>query len=185
MKKFVTENWSSMLTVLFLVVVGILLLVNPEFFAVTIIKIAGGLICALGIYDMIKYFRTDPAMAAKGSAFYSGTIMIAGGLFCVFKGEWFVRVFPILAVLYGMFQILLGFRKLQRTVDALRLRIRYWWLRGISAGVSLLFGIIIAMNPDMSLVGVWAFTGITMIIEGVFDAFALGFQYKNQKVIEG
>lgn len=178
MKQFVKENWSSMLTVVFLIVVGILLLVNPEYFAVTIIKIAGGLICALGLFDMIKYFRTDPAMAAKGSAFYSGAVMIAGGLFCLFKGDWFVRVFPILAVLYGVFQILLGFRKLQWTVDALRLRIRHWWLRGIGAAISLLFGIIIAMNPEMSLVGVWAFTGITMIIEGVFDAFALGFQYK-------
>ncbi|MBR2824595.1 MAG: DUF308 domain-containing protein [Clostridia bacterium] len=181
MLKVVRENWSSMLTILFLIVVGILLLVNPGFFAVTIIRIAGVLICALGIYDLVKYFRADPVVAAKGSGFYSGSLMIAGGVFCVLQGEWFVSVFPILAVLYGMLQILLGFRKLQRTVDALRLNLGFWWLRGISAAISLVFGLIIVMNPEMTMMGVWVFTGITMIVEGVFDAVALGLQIRNQK----
>ena len=120
--KYLKGNWSSILTALFLIVVGILLLVNPAAFAAIIIRIAGILLALLGIFDLIKYFRAKPEEAAKGSAFSSGTILISLGLFCTLSESWFVQVFPVLAVLYGVFQILLGYRKLQRTVDALRLK---------------------------------------------------------------
>ena len=73
--KFLKENWSSILTIIFLIVVGILLLVNPATFGVIIIKIVGVLLAALGVYDLIKYFRAKPEEAAKGTAFNSGAIL--------------------------------------------------------------------------------------------------------------
>ncbi|MBQ8095051.1 MAG: DUF308 domain-containing protein [Clostridia bacterium] len=177
--KFLKENWSAMLTALFLFVVGILLLVNPGLFAVVVIKVSGILLAIIGIVDVVKYFRASPEEAAKGSAFYSGAIMITAGMLCLFGGTWFVEVFPVLAVLYGVFQILLGFRKLQRTVDALRLKNELWWLKGISACMSLCFGFIITLIPGMTLMSIWIFTGITMIFEGVFDAVSIAMMYKK------
>ena len=85
--KFIKENWASLLTILFLVLVGILLLVDPGTFGVVIIKVAGILFTALGVYDLIKYFRAAPEDAAKGSGFYSGAIMITAGVFCLFSGN--------------------------------------------------------------------------------------------------
>ena len=170
--KFIKENWASLLTILFLVLVGILLLVDPGTFGVVIIKVAGILFTALGVYDLIKYFRADPEEAAKGSAFYSGMTMLSAGCFCFFGSGWFVSVFPVLAVLYGLFQILLGFRKAQRTVDDIRMKKPLWYLKAISAAISLLFGLIIVLNPGMTFMSIWVFTGITLIIEGIFDAVA-------------
>ena len=43
----------------------------------------------------------------------------------------------------------------------------------IGACISLLVGFIIAMNPQMTLINIWIFTGIALIIEGVFDAIAM------------
>lgn len=183
--KFLKENWTSILTILFMIVVGILLLVNPATFGVVIIKIVGVLLAVLGVYDLIKYFRAKPEEAAKGTAFYSGAILITVGLFCFFGSDWFVDVFPVLAVLYGLFQVLIGFRKLQRTVDALRMKQPMWYLKAISAGISLLFGFLIAFNPNMTMMSIWVFTGVTMIIEGVFDAVALGMQIKKQHSDKG
>lgn len=183
--KFLKENWSSILTIIFLIVVGILLLVNPATFGVIIIKIVGVLLAALGVYDLIKYFRAKPEEAAKGTAFNSGAILITVGLFCFFGSDWFVDVFPVLAVLYGLFQVLIGFRKLQQSVDALRMKQPMWYLKAISAGISLLFGFLIAFNPNMTMMSIWVFTGVTMIIEGVFDAVALGMQIKNQHSEKG
>ena len=100
---------------------------------------------------------------------------------CLFSGNRFKEAFPLLVVLYGVFQVLLGYRKLQRMVDALRMKAELWWLKAISAGISLLFGYIIALNPGMKLMSIWIFTGLTMIIEGVFDAAAMVVQLKKQK----
>ena len=178
--KFMRENSASVLTVLFLVIVGILLLVNPVTFGIVIIKIAGILLALLGIVDIVKYLRTSPEEAAQGQLFFSGAVSVTAGCFLFFATDWFVKVFPILAVVYGLLQVLIGFRNLQATVDALRLKKTYWYLIGISAALSLLFGFIIVLNPTMSMMSIWAFTGITMIVEGVFDAVALGIRMKQK-----
>ena len=48
-----------------------------------------------------------------------------------------------------------------------------WWLRAISAGISLISGFIIALKPEMTWIDIWVFTGTTMIIEGMLDAAAM------------
>lgn len=178
--KFIRQNWVAIITILFMVLVGILLLVNPATFAIGIIKIAGVVLFLWGIFDLIRYFRTPADTAAKGSAFFSGITMVTLGVYCFLGSDWFVTVFPVLAVLYGLFQVLIGFRKLQHMVDALRLGRPLWWLRAISAGITLLFGFLIAFNPTMTMMSVWAFTGITLIIEGFFDAALLAATYKKR-----
>ena len=179
--KFLKNNWSSCLTALFLIVIGVLLLYNPATYSMFIIRAAGILLIALGLFDVIKYFRATPEDAAKGSGFYSGAIMITAGIFCIISINWFITVFPILAVIYGLLQILLGYRKLQRTVDALRMKMDMWWMRGISAAISLLFGFIIVLNPEMSLISIWLFTGITLLLEGIFDIVVLCLQWRKSR----
>lgn len=173
MKEYLKENWSTLLTILFLIVVGVLLLINPMLYAIAILKIAGALLIVLGIYDIVKYFKASPEVAAKGSAFFSGVLMITVGIIFLVRGDTLMDTFPILAVVYGAFQILLGYVKLQKAVDALRLKMPLWWLKAICAGISLLFGFIIVFNPDMTWISIWVFTGITMIIEGVLDTISL------------
>ena len=177
--KFIKQNWAAIVTILVMVLVGILLLVNPATFAIGIVKIAGVVLFLWGVYDLIRYFRTPAAVAARGSAFFSGITMVTLGAYCFFGSDWFVKVFPVLAVLYGIFQVLIGFRKLQRMVDALRLGRPLWWMRAISAGITLLFGFVIAFNPTMTMMSVWVFTGITLIIEGILDAVTLYQTYKK------
>ena len=106
---------------------------------------------------------------------------IAAGVFCLFKSGWFVGVFPVLAVLYGLFQILIGFIKLQRMVDALRVKQELWYLKAISSGITLLFGFLIIFNPGMTMMSIWVFTGITLIIEGILDAALIFLQVQKQK----
>ena len=171
--RFIKDNWTSILSVLFLIAIGVMLLVDPSTFAAGILRVAGILFAVLGIWDVIKYFRTAPEEAAKGSGFYSGALMITAGALCLFGRQWFEQVFPVLAVVYGAIQILLGYRKMQKAVDALRLKKQLWWMSAIGAGISLLFGFVIILNPEMTMMSIWVFTGIALIIEGLFDSAAL------------
>ncbi len=118
-----------------------------------------------------------------GSGFFAGLTLIAAGCFCFFKTNWFLNAFPALAVIYGVFQILIGFRKTQRVIDALRLKMSGWPLLAISAAITLLFGFWIALNPGMVWIGIWTFTGIAMIIEGVFDLLVCCFLYRLRFII--
>ena len=181
MVKYIKENWTGILTALFLIVVGILLLVNPSTFATAILKVAGAVLILFGGWEIFKYFRTDAAEAAKGSGFSSGMTLITGGAICIFSGNWIAQAFPVLAVAYGVMQVLFGYQKLQKMVDMLRAKSPAWWLMAISAGISILFGFLIALNPNMTIMSIWVFTGITMIFEGVFDFVAMYLTAKGEQ----
>lgn len=173
MLAFLRKHGWDILTILFLLVVGILLLVNPSTFGTLLIRVFGALLAVAGLYRIIRYFRTPALMAAEGSDFFTGLLALCVGGVCAIWAESFTTVFPVLAVFYGLVQILLGFLKLQRTVDALRLGQRSWYVAALSAVVSLVFGFIIVLNPNMALMSVWTFTGITLILEAIFDIVAL------------
>ena len=177
--KFLKANWPSLLTILLLLTIGILLLVNPQFFSMLIVRVIGGLLIAGGGYYIFRYFRQTPEEAAKSQLFFNGSVFLAVGLFCLLASGWLLRAFPILAVIFGLLQILLGFYMVQKTVDDLRTKQPLWYLKAISAGISLVFGFIIASNPDMAFMDIWVFTGIALILEAVFDAFAMIFSWKK------
>ena len=72
------------------------------------------------------------------------------------------------------------FHKWRRVNDLLAV---YWsgsdFLSMTQTGITLLFGFLIAFNPTMTMMSVWVFTGITLIIEGIFDAVLLYATYKK------
>lgn len=173
MHLFFRRYLRDIITALFLIVVGILLLINPVAFAMGLVKLAGVFLVVLGALRIVRYFRTDPETAARGQDFFIGLIAILGGLFCIFFTGWFLSAFTTLAVIYGLLQLLLGFSKVQRTVDFLRMKLSLWYLPAASALIYLVFGFIIVLNPEMTLINVWVFTGVTMIVEGIITAVCL------------
>ena len=173
MHLFFRRYLRDIITALFLIVVGILLLINPVAFAMGLVKLAGVFLVVLGALRIVRYFRTDPETAARGQDFFIGLIAILGGLFCIFFTGWFLSAFTTLAVIYGLLQLLLGFSKVQRTVDFLRMELSLWYLPASSALIYLVFGFIIVLNPEMTLINVWVFTGVTMIVEGIITAVCL------------
>ena len=167
------RHMRELITIVFLFAVGILLLVNPTAFASGLVKAAGIFLVALGALRIIRYFRTPPEAAAKGQDFFIGAIAVLGGLFCIIETGWFLSVFPTLAVIYGLVQLVLGFSKAQRMVDFLRMKFSLWYLPAISAVIYLVFGCIIVLNPEMTFISIWVFTGVTMILEAVFNAICI------------
>ena len=167
------RHMRELIIIVFLLVVGILLLVNPAAFASWLVKVAGLFLIVLGVLRIIRYFRVEAEAAAKGQDFFIGIIAILGGLFCVIKTSWFLSVFPTLAVIYGLLQLVLGFSKVQRMVDFLRMKFTLWYLPGISALIYLVFGFIIVLHPEMTFVSIWVFTGVTMILEAAFNAVCI------------
>lgn len=55
------------------------------------------------------------------------------------------------------------------------MKISLWYLPASSALIYLVFGFIIVLNPEMTLINVWVFTGVTMIVEGIITAVCLFF----------
>lgn len=120
--KFLKNNIGSIVSCLMEILVGILLLINPVGFTSGIIIGAGFVLLVTGLISVIKYFRTEPEAAAKNQMLVKGLVALLAGAFCAFKSGWFVVTFPVITLIYGIIILLTGLAKIQRLVDALRMK---------------------------------------------------------------
>lgn len=165
-------------------IIGILLLVNPVGFTSGIIVAVGVVLMLMGIGSTIKYFRTEPEEAAVGQLLAKGLIQLLGGAFCTFNSRWFVATFPVLTLVYGVVILLAGLTKLQWMVDAIRMKHEKWFWVAISAAISILCGVVIVVSPFATTAVLWAFTGISLIVEAVFDMISAFLGGREKKAAE-
>ncbi|MBR6683948.1 MAG: DUF308 domain-containing protein [Firmicutes bacterium] len=171
--KSLKANMHGILMSAFEVLVGVLLIIDPEGFTSGIIVAVGIALLLGGMWQVIQYFKQEPEVAAKGQAFLVGMVMLLGGGFFALKSGWLIKVFPLLTILYGVGVLVSGLMKVQWTVDKLRMKKKYWYLMAISAVVSLVCSALILWNPFASTAVLWKFTAIALILEAVFDLIAI------------
>lgn len=176
--KFLKSNFSGIVMCLFEVLVGILLLMNPIGFTSGIIIGVGVIFMVMGLESVIQYFRTNPEEAMKSQLLLKGLILLLLGGFCALKSGWFVITFPVLTLIYGVVILISGLAKIQWIVDIIRMKKQKWFLAGISALISIVCGVVVISSPFSSTAVLWVFTGVSLIVEAVFDVVAVIFGNK-------
>lgn len=171
--KAVKQQLNGILFCVFEFIVGILLLVRPVGFTSGIITIAGIVLLLMGIKDAVDYFRMDVQTASQSKALTKGVFAILAGGFCIFKNEWFLATFPVLTMIYGVFILVTGLGKVQLAADMFRRKKQKWFWAAINAGISVICALIILKSPFASTAVLWMFTGISLIVEGIFDAVTI------------
>ncbi len=171
--KTLKQNGNVIIMCIMEAAAGILLLVNPVGFTAGIIIAAGIALIIDGLLNVIRYFRSSPEESAAGQLLARGLLTLLAGAFCAFQSEWFIVTFPMIAILYGVAVLIGGLSKIQITMDMLRAKNPKWWWGALSAVISIVCAFVIIKNPFSSTVVMWWFTGISLLVEAVFDAVTL------------
>ena len=175
------EKWPMLLVSLLEIVIGIVLLVQPVNFTNLAIIISGILLTMRGVLCFMKYLRAEPKAAIREQNLAKALMLIAAGLFCALDSRWLLNTFNDLSVLYGAAILVMGFFKVQRTVDMLRAHHeKSIWAAG-SALMALAVGFVILWNPFSKSAALWIFTGICLLVEAVVDILSLFLRSKKQK----
>ncbi|MDO4308988.1 MAG: DUF308 domain-containing protein [Eubacteriales bacterium] len=180
--KFLKQHTNHIILCFFEALVGILLLINPIGFTSGIITAGGVLLLLVGIASIIKYFRAETSEAAASQSLTKGLTALLAGAFCVLRYQWFLVTFPALTILYGVVILVTGLGKIQAAIDMLRQKNNRWFLAAISAVVSLACAVVILNNPFSSTVILWTFTGISLIVEAIFDVVAIIVSGKQETI---
>ncbi len=175
------NNKGTILLIIGEVVLGILLFVNPMGFTGAVIRVAGAVMLALAVFNIIVYFRLDPVEAHLEQGLAKALCLLAGGLFCLFKAEWFLNVFPVFTVIYGVAVLLTGIVRVQWTVDMLRMRVDRWYVSAIGAALSLIFAGVILFNPFTATEVLWRFIAISLLVSAAADLAIVIFVKKIEK----
>lgn len=179
MKTFMKKT-GGILGCIFEIIVGILLLINPISFTAGILITVGIVLAIMGIVFVVNYFRTPIDVASKEQYLMKGLVLVLLGGVGIFANEWLIVSFPILSVVYGIIMLMIGLSKVQLTVDTIRKKEKRWFLGLISSALSILCAFVVLLNPFSTTVVLWMFTGISIIVDAVFDIFAILFSEKKK-----
>ena len=163
------KSANVILLSLFEIFVGILLLIDPIGFSKAIIVGAGIVLLIAGLFNTIKYFRTEIAVAATGQYLFKGLLALSVGAFCILNRDSLANIINILTAVYGLVVLVAGLNKIQITADLFRRKSPKWFMALISAGVSIICAAIIIKNPFSSTNVIWIFIGVTLIVESLID----------------
>lgn len=141
----------------------------------------GAVLLVAGIWCVIRYFTTPPAMATLEQQLTKGLISLLIGGFFLFRNEQVISIFPLLTQIYSIVILFTGMIKLQGGVDFLRLKQPFWYLPTISAVLSILLSVIILMNPFGSTVVLWRLAAVMLIADAVLDMVTLIFTIRNRR----
>ena len=172
-RKLGARGWSILLS-LCEAAVGVLLLIKPVEFSDAVLTLLG-IVCVMGLLSAVRYFRTPPVEAALQRGLASGLLCLVLGVFFLTQKAWLLSIFPLLTVLYGVLMLVVGIGKVQWAVDMLRMKRRRWYWLAISAALTLLFALVVLLNPFSSTVVLWTCTAVFLIVDALFDLVALLF----------
>lgn len=176
--QFIKGSINNIAFAVFELVVGILLLINPDGFTTGIIILAGAMLMISGLINVYKYIAKDAIEAMEEQYMSKGLIAVLAGLFCAFQTEWFLDTFPLLTTLYGVAIFVLGVLKIQLMFDMLRLKHKKWTYAGANAVFTIVCAVLILSGILDSTDFLWIFIGITLIIEAVLDVVTIVLSYK-------
>lgn len=153
--------------------VGVLLLVNPEAFSAAVVVVAGVWLAVMGVLSLIHYFRDDPRHAVLKQEFALGLLLLVVGLFLTLNPGFLVRLFPAMVMVYGVVVLLGSFRYMQMAMDFRRLKLPFSLVMLVAALVQLLMAILFLLNPFETTAVAFTFIGVFLIVTGLFSLVML------------
>ena len=157
-KKAFRNYW---LLSVFCVVVGIALIVNPQFFTSAIGYAVGGFFGIYGILKIVTYFVKKEEYSTN---LVTGIILTAAGIFLIFRPDFIPKT---IAVIFGRYMIFSGIVSIQDSLNLKNSGIDNWQVSCISAVVTTIVGIILVFNPLAPVNIAFMLLGICLVVSGV------------------
>lgn len=153
-------------TLLLMLVLGFMLLIQPENIYNLVFNVLGAVILAFGVIRIITYFQNDAYAAMQDSRFASGMLLALIGLALIVFKSVFISILPFLL---GAVLFIGGAIRLQGSLDLKRLGGGHYRPVLVSSIVSIVLGLVVVCNPFESGMLLLRVIGGALILEAVMD----------------
>lgn len=165
MKKFLTSKIGNILLCIAEIIVGVLLLVNPDAVTSAFIIGAGAVMILTGVVFCTLYFVGEAEKMVIKQLLFKGLLLIILGVLCVTQYGVLLAALPFVTWVYAIAMLILAAYKVQCTVDILRLSGIRWYFPAISAALAVVLALFILLNPNTAMNIVGGFMGVSIILE--------------------
>lgn len=158
--------WPSLLSSIFLLILGLLLFFKSSATLMGISYLVGGVLIALGIIAIINFLRNQTKDIFVQLNIVYGIVSIVAGIFLVTVPEFIGSIIPVIV---GITVIISSSFKVQQALVLKNLDNKYFLPSLIMAIICLACGLVILFNPFASAVVVTRIIGLFIIIYAVLD----------------
>ena len=171
MKEFFKNLKSGMmLSGLVSFVIGLILLIKPQILTGALSLILGGGLCLFGIVEIVTVFARPNGLLSVGRMI-PGILSLAVGLVFLLKPETFLS---LIWVLMGIAVLIDAVYKLQYAFELKAGKISKWWVNLLFALFTLVFGVILILDPLGAGDTMTRIAGALLLVNGLFDLTTVG-----------
>ncbi|MDE5587498.1 MAG: DUF308 domain-containing protein [Bacilli bacterium] len=154
---------TSLVTSIIMMVMGVFLLMKPDFVLTTLSTIVGLIILIPGIISLVDYFKTQymPNLVV-------GVILGILGLLFIFNPKFISSILPFVL---GIFFIINGLSRLQYAIEMKKNKVPEYGPSLISSILILGCGVLLIINPFSGAMAITQVIGIFMIIYATLDIY--------------
>lgn len=164
MNVFKRIKWTYVLLSVFLLVLGILLVANPDTSMITICRILGGCALAVGVVKIVLYFVREVEGVAIRYDFAVGAFCIILGALLLWRAPTMVG---FLSVVIGLLILVDSVFKLQVAIDSRRMGAATWWVTLLFTCVCMVMGGLLVFDPFSGQQVLATVMGISLIADGL------------------
>ncbi len=147
-------------------VIGIMLIVVPDFSAVLAARICGGTLAAFGIFKLIGYFSKDLYRLAFQYDLAFGILLLSIGAVMLIRPG---KAIHFICAMMGVYILADGLMKIQISIDAKRFGLRSWVYILITALFACIAGLLMLFRPDNGARILTILLGISLLSEGALN----------------
>lgn len=157
---------SSILGALALVVLGILLIFESEATIVTISYVIGGILVAIGVLALLKFYKEVKENDDTGMDLVYGIISIILGIVVISNPKAVASIIPIIM---GLLIILNSGTKLQYSIELKKNNNNLWKSTMILSLISTLCGVLLIFNPFKGAAFLTRLIGFLILLYAILD----------------
>lgn len=162
----------------FCIVMGIALIIRPDFFTRVVGLVVGGVITAMGAVALLRYFirtKTDPNNA---SGLISGVILVLAGVFVMVRPDFIPKV---IAFVFGAYMLISGITNIQGAFALKKNNSTRWIKAMVSAVLTTLAGLMLVINPILLSDVTFRLMGVCLLISGMSNIGGTLLTGRNKK----
>lgn len=178
MKKFFR---SSLITSLFLIALGILLIFQSEVTIITIAYVVGSVIIALGVLSGIKFFSNLSKEKKSELDLVYGIISVVLGIVIIDNPEGVASIMPIIL---GVSIIISSATKIQYAFELKANNNNLWKTTMLLSIISTICGLVLLFNPFKAISYFTKLVGVFIIIYAVLDMISTYTIKRNVKIFQ-
>ncbi len=178
MKKFFR---SSLLTSLFLLTLGFLLIFHSEVTIISISYIVGGILVGIGVLAIIKFIKNTNNVLKNELDIVYGIVTTILGVIIIKNPTAIASIIPIVL---GISIIISSTTKLQYAFELKSNGNNLWKSTMVISIISTLCGIVLIFNPFKALTSFTKIVGIFIVIYAVLDMISTFTIKRNVKIFQ-